>query len=244
MGGAAVNDDAVPAEALVRDSDSDLLAGRLRHDGRIGNHHPGGGLRAGRGELLVADGGDHHVAGQVAAERTCGRHHDRGEAGLHVVGPAAVEAIAVDAGPKWIGHPVDADDVHVRIQEQRAAAAAAAGARDHIRAAGLDVGDLDLQTALFEPAADEPCDLGLSRAAWHQPRVDRVDRHQLGQERSRLVVHRPHPTSGGSISGRRRRRRREPERRPRRTTRRGRAGNRSGLKAPAGSALAPCVGFR
>ena len=216
MGGAAVNSDAVPAEALVRDSDSDLLAGRLRHDGRIGNHNLGGGERAGRGELLVADGGDHHVAGQVAAERTCGRHHDRGEASLHVVGPAAVEAIAVDAGPKWIGHPVDADDVHVRIQEQRAAAAAAASMR------GITFGQPGSTSATSTSRPRCSSQWPTNRAISASPAPPGTSRGltesidtQLGQEALRasssMAATLP---AGARAGGRRRRRRRGPERRP------------------------------
>src|SRR5262249_47716620 len=51
--GAAVNDDAVPGEALVGNGDGDVIAGRLGDDGGVGGDGPGHGVGAGRGELLV-----------------------------------------------------------------------------------------------------------------------------------------------------------------------------------------------
>ena len=53
-----------------------------------------------------------------------------GDAGLHVVGAAAVQAVAVDARRVRRGHALDADGVEVRAQQQRAAAARAACADD------------------------------------------------------------------------------------------------------------------
>ena len=72
--------------------------------------------------LLVGDGGDHHLtgdarAGDVAAGDECG-----GETGLHVVGAAGVQPVAVDARGERVLHAGRADGVEVAAQEQAAAA--------------------------------------------------------------------------------------------------------------------------
>ena len=187
------NHDPVPGEALVRDRDVDLGAGRLGDDGGVGRDRLRHRLGTGRRELLVADRGHHHVTGQPALGRGRRGHHDRGQAGLHVVGAAPVETVALDAGPERVAHAVNPDHVHVRVQEQRAAAAATTGPPHGIGPAGLGVGYVHLEPAGLHPAAHEPRDLGLPRPTRHQPRVDGVDRDQLRQQRT-CVFHARHTT--------------------------------------------------
>ena len=52
---------------------------------------------------------------------------------------------------------------------------------DDVGPARLDIGNVDLEAALGQPAADEPGDLGFSRAARDKAGVDRVDGDEVGQ---------------------------------------------------------------
>ena len=178
--GAAADDDLVPGEALVRDRDGYLGAGGLGDDRGVGPHRLGDGLGADRGELLVADGGNDDVARNVLVGGVGGSHHDGGQAGLHVVRAAAVEAVSLDPR-RGVGHSVDANDIHVSVQEQRAAAALPPRPGDDVGPARLDVGNVDLEAALGQPAADEPGDLAFPRAARDEAGVDRVDGDEVGQ---------------------------------------------------------------
>ena len=179
--GAAADDDLVPGEALVRDRDGDLGAGGLGDDRGVGPHRLGDGLGADRGELLVADGGNDDVARNAPLGDVGGSHHDGGQAGLHVVRTAAVEAVSLDPRREGVGHSVDPNDIHVSVQEQRAAAALPPRPGDDVGSARLDVGNVDLEAALGQPAADEPGDLALTRAARDEAGVDRVDGDEVGQ---------------------------------------------------------------
>ncbi len=58
----------------------------------------------------------------------------------------------------------------------------AGGAGDHVRAAGGDLGDGDLEPGPLEPAGRERRDGGLTGAARDQVGVDRVDRDELRDE--------------------------------------------------------------
>ena len=121
-------------EALVRDRD-DLL-GRLGHDRGVGRRAADERLGADAADLLVGDGGHDHVAPEALANRGGADEHRRRERSLHVARPAAVEAAVPHGRRERALHPGDADRVHVRVQEQRAAAAGAARDADDVGAPG------------------------------------------------------------------------------------------------------------
>ena len=82
-------------------------------------------------------------------------------------------------------HAGDPDDVHVRVQEQRRAAAGPARDPDGVEAAGSHLLHLDVEPGALQPLGDEPRDLALAGAAFDQVGVDGVDadevRKQLGE---------------------------------------------------------------
>ncbi len=173
--------DVEPDEPLVRDAH--VEPGRLGHDRGVGRELGGDPLGADRLVLLVAHGRHDHVAAQAGAAGRRGCGHDRGQPALHVERPAPVHAPVLDPRLEGRVHPLDADDVHVRAEEERAAAATPAGGRDRVGAAGRDLLDAGVQAALAHPAGRERGDLGLAGAAGHELRVDRVD---LDQPRQKL----------------------------------------------------------
>ena len=74
-------------------------------------------------DLLVGHRRDDHVAAQAAPLRLGRDDQNRREAALHVVGAAAVQAAVLHVRVEGRLHRVDADRVHMGVQEQRAAAA-------------------------------------------------------------------------------------------------------------------------
>src|SRR5207248_1377215 len=84
-------------------------------------------------------------------------------------------------------HARDADDVHVRVQEQVAAAAAPGGPGDDVRAPGRGLADRYVQPHALEPVGDERRDLALAGPARDQVGVDRVDRDELRDELGYLI---------------------------------------------------------
>ena len=175
--GAAAGLELRPHEALVRDARAQMR--RLGDDARVGAPAAQDRLDALAGVLLVGHRADDHVAAQPVAGGRGARHHDRGQAALHVVGPAAVEASVADHRLVRTLHPVDVDGVQVRVEHQRRAAAGAPRDADDARPAGERLVDGDVEPPIGEPRGDEGGDLGLAGPARHERRVDGVDRHEL-----------------------------------------------------------------
>ena len=183
VGGAAVGLDLSPGEASVGDADVELRG--FRHDGRVRPPAAQHRLGAQAGHLLVGHAGHDHVAGQPGLRRAGAGQQDRRQPALHVVSAAPVEASALDARLVRPVHALDAHGVQVRVQHQRAAAAASAGHTHHAGPAGLGLHRVNLQAFRLEPARHEPGDLRLPGAAGHQVGVHRVDRHQATEKLSR-----------------------------------------------------------
>ena len=116
-------------EAAMGDRDAQL--GRLGHDRRVRANPLEHRLGARRGELLVSDDGDDHIAAQPGRLR--GGEQDRRKRALHVVGAAPIQPAVLDARLERRLHPCDANRVQMSVQQQRAAAARAAPCRDHAR---------------------------------------------------------------------------------------------------------------
>ena len=81
--------------------------------------------------------------------------------------------------------PCVADRVHVRVQEERRAAAGATGAADDVGPAGRNLLHLDLEPSIREPLGHEARQLALARTAWNEVGVDGVDPNELGGELSK-----------------------------------------------------------
>ena len=173
---AAADLDLRPHEPLV--GDDDLQLGGLGHDRRVGVDHLEDFLHSDARVLLVGDRRNQHVAGEVVARRVATGHECCGEPGLHVVGATSVEAIAVDARHVRIAHALDRDRVEVAAQQQRAAAAGAAGTHDDARAPGRPLQHRRLEPGVPRPRRHERSALAFAGASRDERRVDRVDRYQ------------------------------------------------------------------
>jgi hypothetical protein len=127
------------------------------------------------------------TSSSTTADRLCAGEHDRGEARLHVVRTAAVEAAVLDERLVSAVHSGDADGVHVRVEHERAPAAGAARDPDDVRPSRRDLLHVDVEPGALQPLGDEAGDVGLPRGARNQLRVDRVDGDELLRELGELT---------------------------------------------------------
>ena len=188
--GAAGHLDLEPDEALVRDDELEL--GRLGDDRGVGAHEPQHLLDPEARVLLVGDRGDDDVAARAQRARPRGRRQRRGDAGLHVVGAAAVEPVAVDAR-RVNGSAIPSTPTVSRCPQRSSVRPPPAPARadDDARPAGRHLGDDRPRARSHAPsAATKPAISRLARAAGDERRVDRVDRDELRKEVDELVAHR------------------------------------------------------
>src|SRR5215207_10538871 len=132
--------------------------GRFGDDLRVGDHVADDVPHADRGQLFVGDRRDNHIAARVEPDCFAPGKHDRGEARLHVVCAASIEPRAVNAWRAGLGHTARADDVHVRVEHERAAVTAAVGNSDYVGAAGAELVQLGVKLHALQPAGDEPGD--------------------------------------------------------------------------------------
>jgi len=91
--------------------------------------------------LLVGHAQEAHADALVARHVVEGEHHRRQPA-LHVVGPAAVQAVALHAGRELLGMP--GDDVKVTVEDDRRPLGRTDGRREHRQLAERVVLDVDL----------------------------------------------------------------------------------------------------
>ena len=143
-------------EALVRERQAHL--GGLRDDGCVGAVALGDPRGADAGDLLVGDRRDDHVPAQPRPGGLGAREHDRGQAGLHVVRAAPVQPPVLDGRLERPLHAGHADRVHVRVEEERLAAAGAARDADRVEPARRELLDLDLEAGVLQPPRDEAGD--------------------------------------------------------------------------------------
>ena len=141
--------------------------------------------------LLVGDGRDDDVPAQPERGRLAAGDERGGDAGLHVVGAAAVAAAALHARLVRGLHALDADGVDVPAQQQRAPAARARRPHDDARAPRRRFEHPRLEVRGERPALDERRDLALAGAAGGERGVDGVDRDELAQEVGQAHAQRP-----------------------------------------------------
>ena len=137
VGGAAGDVDREPDEAAVRGHDRERR--RFGDDGGVGaDAGVEDGARAGARPLLVGDGADDDLAGELVLRRRRARRRRtsrrRRPSCRRSRGRRA--AVALGGVEGWVDHAVDADDVEVAVEHEGAAAAGAADAGDDVRAAG------------------------------------------------------------------------------------------------------------
>ena len=178
MRGAATHGQLGPDEPLV--GDHDLAVRGLGDDRRVGLHGAEHLLHAEAGVLLIGHGGDDHVAAEAEIQRLTASEQTGGKPGLHVIGAASVQLIAVHAGHERIGHPLHADGVEMSAQQQRSSAATPFGAHHDARPRPVEA--LHAQPLRRGPGGHERRDLGLPRPAGNQRRVHGVDGNQSRQE--------------------------------------------------------------
>ena len=132
--GASRHLDLGPHEALMRDDHFEL--GRLGDDRGVGTDRAQRLLHADARVLLVGDRGDDDVAGETELRGLTAGDQRGGDAGLHVVGAAAIEPVAVDARRVRLVHALDVDRVDVTAEQQRPATTGSASADERGGPAG------------------------------------------------------------------------------------------------------------
>ena len=180
--------------------------------------------RAGR--LLLGDRVDDQVAGERNAElgQRAGRDDHARDPALHVARPAAVEQAVAQLGRERIGHrPVrarlDVDDVDVAVEQQRPPAAAAAEARDELRAAlerelarapsgavaaRSASGSCSSTSAPWDSSSAARCSCSARSCRGAAPGRVRhgVERHELARERDEGLAARRHGVDDALLLGR------------------------------------------
>ncbi len=76
-------------------------------------------------------------------------------------------------------HALDSNGVHMRVQQERAATAAAARDANHVGASGRGLVHHHLQPRALKPSRHETRDIALARASRHKIGVDGIDCYQL-----------------------------------------------------------------
>jgi len=212
-------------EAAVRQVELEVAG--LGDDGGVGAEALQHRLGAHRSVLLVGDGGQQHVTAQLGGGRGLERAHRGGEPGLHVERAATVEPAVLQARLEGRVHPLHADGVEVRVEQQAGAAAAAARGQHHAGPARHRLEPGDLQPPLLAPRRDHLRDGALAGRAVHQRRVDRIGADQAPQQRQAacrparwVALRRGHARAYPTRPGRRASRRRASAYRGRRRSRR------------------------
>ncbi len=178
-------------------SNRDLQLGWLRHDRRVDWPTLGGRGGTNACELLVRDGGESDVPAETAAAGLDCREHAGGQAPLHVVGAAAVQASTRQPWNEGVGHPRHSDGVHVGVQHQGASAAGAARDGDHVRPPRRSLLDAHLEPRALAPFGDEAREAQLTRSAGNDVRVDGLDLDEPGSQ-LRDVAHAVNAASASS----------------------------------------------
>ena len=141
------------------------------------------------GVLLVGDGRHDDIAGQPEAGRLAGRDQRGGDAGLHVVGAAAEEAVPVDPGRVRIGHAFDADGVEVPAEQERAPTPFSSRANEHARSARRRLQALGVKSGSLGPPFDEAGNLRLAGPTAYERGVHGVAGDEGGEQSGQVRGH-------------------------------------------------------
>ena len=137
--------------------------------------------------LLVGQRGHDHLAREIEAGGLPAGDQRCGEAGLHVIGTAPVEPVALD--PRPVVHPLRGHRVAMPAQQQRPASSLAARSNDDARPSRGRLKDLNVQAGRTSPVGDVRGDLAFARATGYERWVDGVDRDHPGEEIEHGVRH-------------------------------------------------------
>jgi hypothetical protein len=150
-----------PDESAVGGRDGEL--GGFGDDRGVGPYVLEDLLDAEAGVLLVGDGCDDDLSGQAESRRLAGGDESGGEAGLHVVGAAGVQAVAVDGRHERGAHLPEPDGVGVAAQHEGPAASRGAAADHDAGPARRGLESLGGQVVVAGPLLEVVGDLGLAR---------------------------------------------------------------------------------
>ena len=130
--------------------DAHIEPGRFGHNRGVGVVGAQERHGADAGVFFVDHGSEEHIAAAGNMHGIDGGTHTGSHAGLHVIGAAAIQAIAIDAGGVGIGHARYPNGIGVAIEDERLAAAVAFGDGDDICAPWHDFLELDAQAGTAE----------------------------------------------------------------------------------------------
>ena len=148
------------------------------------------GRRTDASILFVSDCRHDHVTPQVHGLGAYRSQHTRGQAALHVIGAATIEAVAFDTRRKGISHAGHAHGVGVRIEHQGAAPTGAPYHANDIRAPRGRFVHSHIQVGCRQPISHIARNLSFTGGAWDQIRVDRVNGDQIREERDQFIKER------------------------------------------------------
>jgi len=166
MGGAAPRLHGDPLKAFVRDGD--VEPGRLGHHRCVGTPACDERVGAKARVLFIHEGGNDETAPLEATGQLARGADHRGDAPLHVLCTAAVQAAIADLGVEGPDHPVNPDRVGVSAEHQRSAWCSTLEHANHIRTAGRDLGDLDTQADGLELAGDPAGNVRFTARSRHE----------------------------------------------------------------------------
>src|SRR5690606_24242098 len=141
------------------------------------------------GVLLVDNEGRDELAGELTGPSDRFEQHDHArQRPLHVERPAAVEPVVLDACREGVGHPGDADGIHVAVEHQPPSRALADDG-DHVRPPAPGVLQLDRDPGCgAKPRGDRLGDLALTARTGDKVRVDRRDTDEVGQRLAQVAA--------------------------------------------------------
>ena len=138
--------------------------------------------------LLVGHGGDDDLAANRRLRGAPGAGAHRRDAALHVRRAAAVQpAVALFGVERSVNHSLDADDVEMSVEHQRASATRRPDARHEIRTADGRVLQLGDESPIVQHVAQEIRAFPLAGRTTRERRIARVDLHECARERARIT---------------------------------------------------------
>ncbi len=185
---AAARLDFDPREPFV--SDRHLQIGRFGHDGAISRPVPDERIGADAGVFLVDDRGHDQPPSRQAAFRNHPRRVNHGgDAALHVLGSASVEAARSHLGRERRLHALDADGIHVAAEHQGSSGSTPFEHPDDIGTPWRDFFYLHIEPDAPQVRRNRRRDLRFARRTRDKGRVHRIDGHEIAQKEEGGIEH-------------------------------------------------------
>ena len=139
--------------------------------------------------LLIGHGREDDLTREAAFCGTGGGGCERGEARLHVGGPATVDpSIALLGVPRRMNHPLDADGVEVSVEEDwRQCGCCSPDARDDIRTRSV-IDRINAEAPAFENVRECECNVTFARRTRRHRRVARIDGDERPRQRNGVTA--------------------------------------------------------